>query len=37
MDALGAELASRKQELTAKYQSSGIPTPKLTTMDEASV
>ena len=37
MDALGAELAARKQELTAEYQSSGIPTPKLTTMDQASV
>ena len=37
MDALGAELAARKQELTAKYQASGIPKPKLTTMDEASV
>jgi hemerythrin superfamily protein len=37
MDALGAGLAARKQELTAKYQASGIPKPKLTTMDEASV
>ena len=37
MDALGAELAARKQELTAEYQASGIPKPKLTTMDEASV
>jgi len=37
MDALGAELAARKQELTAKYQASGIPKPKLTTMDETSV
>ena len=37
MDALGAELAARKQELTTQYQSSGIPTPKLTTMEEASV
>ena len=37
MDALGAELAARKQELTAEYQSSGIPKPKLTTMEEASV
>ena len=37
MDALGAELAARKQELTEEYKSAGIPTPKLTTMDEASV
>lgn len=37
MDALGAELAVRKQELTAEYQSNGIPKPKLTTMEEASV
>ena len=37
IDALGAELAARKQELTTKYQASGIPKPKLTTMDEASV
>jgi hemerythrin superfamily protein len=37
MDALGAELAARKQELTSKYQSSGIPKPTLTTMEEASV
>ena len=37
MDGLGAELAARKQELTAEYRASGIPKPKLTTMDEASV
>ena len=37
MDVLGAELAARKQELTAEYRASGIPKPKLTTMDEASV
>jgi hemerythrin superfamily protein len=37
MDALGAELAARKQELTVEYQSSGIPKPKLTTMEETSV
>ena len=37
MDGLGAELAARKQELTAEYRASGIPKPKLTTLDEASV
>jgi hemerythrin superfamily protein len=37
MDELGAELAARKQELTAKYQANGIPKPQLTTMEEASV
>jgi RecJ-like exonuclease len=37
MDGLGVELAARKQELTAEYRASGIPKPKLTTMDEASV
>lgn len=37
MDALGAELAARKQALTAQYRTGGIPKPKLTTMEEASV
>jgi len=37
MDALGEQLAARKQELIAEYQSGGIPKPELTTMDEASV
>ena len=37
MDALGEQLAARKAELTAEYQSSGIPTPQLTTMQETSV
>jgi hypothetical protein len=37
MDALGAELAARKQELTAEYQASGIPKPKLKTMEQTSV
>ncbi|MCL6698119.1 hemerythrin domain-containing protein [Sphingomonas sp. NSE70-1] len=37
MDALGAELATRKQELTSEYQANGIPKPKLTTMEQASV
>ena len=37
MDALGAELAARKQELTAQYQASGIPKPTLKTMEGTSV
>ena len=37
MDALGDQLAARKQELTARYQANGIPAPKLTSMEEASV
>lgn len=37
MDRLGDRLANRKQELTSEYQASGIPTPHLTTMDEASI
>ena len=37
MDTLGEQLAVRKQELTAEYQASGIPSPQLTTMDEARV
>ena len=37
MDALGEELAARKHELTAEYQSSGIPTPEFKTMEQASV
>jgi hypothetical protein len=35
MDALGDQLAARKQELTAEYEASGIPKPELTTMEEA--
>ena len=35
MDALGEQLAVRKQELTAGYQANGIPEPKLTTMEAA--
>jgi len=35
MDALGEQLAVRKQELTAEYQANGIPEPKLTTMEAA--
>ena len=37
MDALGEELAARKQELTTEYQASGIPKPRLSTMEQASV
>jgi hypothetical protein len=37
MDALGDELAARKEELTAEFKANGIPTPKLTTMETASV
>ena len=33
MDALGAQLAARKQELTSEYQSSGIPEPELSTTE----
>ena len=32
MDELGDQLAARKQELTAKYEASGIPRPELTTV-----
>jgi hemerythrin superfamily protein len=34
MEALGEQLAARKQELIAEYQASGIPKPELTTMEE---
>ena len=37
MDALGEELAARKQELIDKFTAEGIPTPKLTTMESAKV
>lgn len=37
LDALGADLAARKEQLTEQFTSSGIPDPKLTTMDEVSV
>ena len=32
MDALGEQLAARKQELTEQFKASGIPTPQLSTM-----
>jgi Hemerythrin HHE cation binding domain len=34
MDALGEQLAARKQQLMAEYQSTGIPKPQLATMEE---
>jgi len=37
LDELGQQLASRKAELTEQFKASGIPTPRLTTMDEVSV
>jgi hemerythrin superfamily protein len=37
MEALGAQLAARKQELTESYRAGGVPQPELTTMDEVSV
>jgi hemerythrin superfamily protein len=37
MDALGAELAARKQELLEEYRANGIPKPELKTMEQASV
>ncbi len=37
LDTVGEQLAARKEELTASYKSDGVPDPKLTTMDEASV
>jgi hemerythrin superfamily protein len=37
MDALGEQLAARKAELTEQFKTSGIPEPKLTTMNEVSV
>jgi hemerythrin superfamily protein len=37
LDALGEELAARKSELTEQFKASGIPTPRLTTMEEVSV
>jgi len=37
MDALGEELAARKQELTEEFKARGVPEPQLKTMDEVSV
>lgn len=37
LDEIGGRLAGRKEELTERYKSDGIPGPKLKTMDEVSV
>ena len=37
MDALGAQLAARKQELTEAFKANGLPKPELKTMDEVAV
>jgi hemerythrin superfamily protein len=37
MDAIGEQLARKKEELTERYEADGLPRPKLTTMDEVSV
>ena len=36
MDALGAELAARKQQLTTEFETNGIPRPQLKTMEGVS-
>jgi hypothetical protein len=36
MDALGEQLAARKQQLTTEFEANGIPTPELKTMEGAS-
>jgi len=37
MDALGEQLAARKQELLAEYEANGIPKPELTTLEQTNV
>lgn len=37
MDALGAKMTARKEELTNAYRAKGTPEPKLTTMDEVKI
>ena len=37
LDALGEQLAARMAELVEQFKNSGVPLPKLTTMDEVSV
>ncbi len=37
MDALGEQLASRKEELLADFKANGIPKPELTTMETTTV
>jgi len=37
MDSLGEEMAARKAKLTEQFRSGGIPTPKLTTMEQTTI
>jgi hemerythrin superfamily protein len=37
MDALGAQLAARKRELTEQFMATGVPKPELTTMEDVSL
>ena len=37
MDALGEQLAARKEELKAEIEANGLPKPQLTTMEESSL
>jgi hypothetical protein len=37
LDALGEQLAAKREELTERFKSEGLPEPKLKTMDEVSV
>jgi hypothetical protein len=37
VDALGQQMAQRKQDLMTKFKSSGLPTPKTTTLTESSL
>jgi len=37
MDALGEQLAARKEELLESYKATGIPKPELKTMEDVSV
>ena len=37
MDALGEQLAARKQELTETFKANGLPKPELTTMEDVAI
>lgn len=37
MDSLGKELAARKMQLTDQFKTSGVPKPRLKTMDDVSI
>ena len=37
MEALGQELAARKQELTETFKANGLPKPELTTMEDVAI